>query len=130
MAEDFYGEMIDMAKEMIAEFGRTVTFRQIRGTAPDPDKPWIEVPLPPVDYPDVWMCPLPTDRYAFESFGFPAREDIALPHGFELGFLAAQVFKPNLKDLIVIGSRAQSIENMIEIGPDGRDVLYILLLSK
>lgn len=39
MAGEF-DSMVDDAREMIDEAGRTVTFYQLDGTAADPDKPW------------------------------------------------------------------------------------------
>jgi hypothetical protein len=128
---DFYAGKILMAKRLITKYGQAITYRQVKDGVPDPTKPWNVGPVT-TDYLGVKVAFLPTDRYAFESFGMPAKEDWSVPHGFELGYMAAQEFSPTLKDVILRGTTGvvHSIDNFVEIGPDGRDILYVLLLSK
>lgn len=128
---DFYARMTEVATKLIEKRGQAAVHRALRQDSPDPDKPWETESSPPVDT-NVVIAFLPVDRYAWETIRLRSGTDIT--EGHLTGYMAGPGPRPNQKDVILRSDkpsgevRQLTIDDVVIINPDGRDVLYILLL--
>lgn len=125
---DFYTGKIELAQRLIKKRGKPMTWVQVRNSQPNPQEPWNPGPAIETPYPGTMIALLPTDRYTFETFRFQKNSEIQI--GYEMAYMAQQTFVPNIKDKILDGVNTLTVEDMAVVHPDGRDILYILLLSK
>lgn len=123
-----YTDEIQTVLELIAEYGKPVTWRQL---AVDPEEnvsePWKQTDIDPIEY-SVNIVFLPVNRIGFESLRpIQSAPDVVL--GNTIGYMGAYSFEPAKKDLIVDGSRTLRIRNITTIAPDGTPILYIIELD-
>lgn len=125
---DFYQRMTEVAQKLIKLRGAPAILKQIRQEVPDPDRPWDPVPAPtPVEL-NVVIAFLPVDRYAWETMRL--RKDTDITEGHLMGYMAGPSPRPNLKDVVIRDGQQLTIDDYVNINPDGRDVIYILLLRQ
>lgn len=124
----FYDRMIALATRLIAKRGQPVKWVTVRNTE-NPAEPWNPGESVTTEYPGTMVAVVPTDRYTFESFRLEKNSDVQI--GYEMGYMAQQPFEPNLKDTFVDAKGVTyTIEDMSIVHPDGRSILYILLLTR
>jgi hypothetical protein len=69
-----HAEFVEMAREMLAEDGRQVTFYQLDKTPADPDKPWKGPGAPtPINPVDAFIIALPVS--SLRQFGFTVKDE-------------------------------------------------------
>lgn len=119
---DYYGKWVETAKRMLNKRGSVCAWTTVRPSGPD----WAPTTVEQT-FNDVKMLILPTDRYAYETFNIDPKTDML--RGFSVGYMAAQEFVPNLKDYFVMSDgRKYVVDNMNVYQPDGRPILYVLLV--
>lgn len=123
---DFYERMIALGFRLIAKYGQPAIHRRLEVTEADPNTPWIAAGKPNVDT-NVVIAFVPVDRYAWETMRM--REGTDITEGHITGYMAASL-APNVKDVIIRAGRQLTIDDVITINPDGRDVLHIMLLRQ
>lgn len=115
---DFYAEMVEVADELLVEFGEPAVLRQVTITAPNPAEPWNAVGTT-VDVPTtaVWLDEV-TDYRDGELVGKSKQTVLLTP-------ITPAV--PTLKDVLVrAGSEIWSILSAEPVRPGSTTVLYEL----
>lgn len=109
-----------VAKELIEEYGQTVSWTNFTGYATDPSKPWeVTAPTSVTYTPKVVFLP-EKDSYNSREL----RNEIQV--GFEKVYLSPSNFIPSLQDTIVRGGETHSIRYIKELNPNGEKLLYVV----
>lgn len=120
-----YDEEIEMATEMIEEFGQLVTWSQLtNGTPDDSDKPWKPGDNDTVDY-LVSIAFFPVDKQTQYFIQYMTGTEI--PTGTLIGYMAQVPLTPAIKDVVTRGGVQLTVDKFDVIDPNGEGtVLYIL----
>lgn len=122
-----YDDDIAGALQDIAEFGRSVTWRQfVANPADDPAAPG---PGTIVDYTGVSIAFFPNEKLSLHTTGtaMPLYLDVA--EGVFYGIMGSQPFMPSLHDLVIDGERTyrlRPIDGIDTLAPNGQVVLHTL----
>lgn len=114
-----YAEQIAVAKELIAEFGQKVTWRNFEVVQSSNDKPWEVTGETYTDH-TVDTVFLPEKRDSFRGQQIQDGEQ----EGFEKVYLPAVAFTPTLQDVILCGDDTYTIRYIDRINPNGEQILY------
>lgn len=125
----FYDEMIEVALELIEEFGEPSTWRQVEdAVAPDPSKPWDVDPAVTTDYnEDIVFFPVDKEQRKV----IQARTGTLIPEGTLIGYMASVSFTPSIKDVVFReNSQELAVKNIDIYDPGGSSILYIVEFEK
>ena len=120
------------AREDIAEFGESVTWRQLRDPdLPDPNKPWEPGTKLEVDYP-VSILFLRVKKEDKQYIKYLKGTEIEI--GTSLGLMAGEVepltFTPNKKDVVIRNGKQISIDNLDPVHLNSQFILWYIEFSE
>lgn len=123
--QDFEIEALELANELISEFGKAVDWVQVVDGAPaDNTKPWKPGASVPTHYSPV-LVRLPTNRKTMAFLEYLTGTDV--PTGYERAIMAGNVpFTPSLKDYFVDGGKNVGIIWLDAFKPAGNVLLWTM----
>lgn len=122
-----FDRQIAMALRLIKKNGQLVTWRQLRDSIPDPEKPWETSPQTPIDH---------SAYIAFFTIDKDQREFIRYLTGTEakigdvLGYMGQVNFNPDSKDVVIRDGVEYRINNVDLLSPNGQKILYTVEFLK
>jgi hypothetical protein len=116
-----FDSSIATAKRLIERNGQKVTWRQFSEVTNDAT-PWKPTAGEPVDFPDISICFLPTDRIGVALLESLANTDLVT--GSYYGLMGAVAFEPSVKDVVIRDGKEIRITAVDLLSPNGQKVLY------
>lgn len=118
-----YDDFIELAHELINEFGAPITWQKKIVTLFDPAKPWLGGEEEIVSYSPV-VCFVPDTGNEFDFIKLMSGTEV--PKYTTFGLMAPQPFQPVITDLVEREGKPLVIDTINEIKPATQTVLYIL----
>ena len=124
---EFYDEMVEVAKELITEFGTTATWRGINNSASNPSTPWIAGDEVITDT-EVVMVFITATKESKETLRYIKGSSV--PAGVVVGLMPPYSFTPALKDIVIRDGKQLTIKNIDVIKPADKIVMYTVEFNR
>lgn len=121
-----FDRQVATAKKLIAKNGKDVIWRVPGFVTPNPDRPWENVDVLPVDHP-VRICFLPLNKEMRETIAF--RRGTEVTAGSVMGYMAQVPFEPSVADKVIDGVLTYDIDSIDVLAPNGQKILYTVVFK-
>jgi hypothetical protein len=119
-----YDRQINTAKRLIAKYGVSVPVTNKR-IVPVPGEPWHTTEV--IETNTVKICFLTLDSGTLKTLSLMPNTEV--PKGAVLALMGAVTFDVNLTTTVVHEGKTWAIYNMDKLAPNGRPILYTMVLG-